>query len=338
MKAAKLPLDASPVDAGLESMSDATAVLSDLAGVFLTNRAGPARGTTGAGERGVPVLSGGPGADARYRALVEQIPAVVFMANLDEGIGEAYVSPQIEAELGFSQQEWLEDPVRWYQRIHPDDKHRWSIEAAEMVLSGGPLRSAYRVIARDGRVLWFHCQAAMIRQADGRPSFIHGVAIDITDLKRADQALQEERNLVTAILDTVGALVAVLDPGGRIVRFNRACELASGRSSDSVKGCHLSELFETTDESLRFKALVEQWCSGRGPANQDGCWVNAGGERRMIAWSSTVLRRADNRVEYIIATGTTSLSASASSEVCSTSAAASSDGSAKTCTTASDNT
>ena len=252
----------------------------------------------------MPILSGGPGADARYRALVEQIPAVVFMANLDEGIGEAYVSPQIEAELGFSQQEWLEDPVRWYQRIHPDDKDRWSIEAAEMFLSGGPLRSAYRVIARDGRVLWFHCQAAMIREADGRPSFIHGVAIDITDLKRADQALQEERNLVTAILDTVGALVAVLDPGGCIVRFNRACELASGRTFESVKGHHLAELFETTDESSRFRALVEQWCSGRGPADQDGCWVSAGGERRMIAWSGTVLRSSDDRVEYIIATGT----------------------------------
>ena len=54
-----------------------------------------------------------PNLEARYRALVEQIPAVVFMAYLDRGIGEAYVSPQIEAALGFSQEEWLEDPVRW---------------------------------------------------------------------------------------------------------------------------------------------------------------------------------------------------------------------------------
>ena len=60
--------------------------------------------------------------EAKYRALLEQIPAVVFMAYLDKGIGEAYVSPQIEAALGFSQSEWLEDPVRWYQQIHPDDK------------------------------------------------------------------------------------------------------------------------------------------------------------------------------------------------------------------------
>jgi hypothetical protein len=56
----------------------------------------------------------GENVEARYRALVEQIPAVVFMVYLDKGIGEAYVSRQIEQTLGFSQREWLEDPVRWY--------------------------------------------------------------------------------------------------------------------------------------------------------------------------------------------------------------------------------
>jgi PAS domain-containing protein len=91
--------------------------------------------------------------EAKYRALLEQISAVIFMAYLDQGIGEAYVSPQIEEALGVSQREWLEDPVRWYERIHPDDKTRWSVEAADMFLSGKPLRSAYRVVARDGRVL-----------------------------------------------------------------------------------------------------------------------------------------------------------------------------------------
>lgn len=132
-----------------------------------------------------------PNAVARYRTLIEQIPAVVFMAFLDKGIGEAYVSPQIEAMLGFTQEEWLNDPVRWYQRIHSDDKARWSIEAAQMFLTGEPLKSVYRVVARDGRVIWFHCEAKMVRRDDGRPWFIHGVGFDITELKQAEQALKE---------------------------------------------------------------------------------------------------------------------------------------------------
>ena len=82
------------------------------------------------------------------------------------------MSPQIEAALGFSQPEWLEDPVRWYDHIHPDDSERWSIEAAEMFLTGKPLRSAYRVLARDGRVVWFQCEAKMVR-ARRRPALVH---------------------------------------------------------------------------------------------------------------------------------------------------------------------
>jgi PAS domain S-box-containing protein len=91
-----------------------------------------------------------PDIEARYRTLIEQVPAVVFMIFLDRGISEAYVSPYIEAALGFSQAEWLDDPIRWYRQIHPDDKERWNLEAAQMVLSGEPLRSVYRIIARDG--------------------------------------------------------------------------------------------------------------------------------------------------------------------------------------------
>ncbi len=137
-----------------------------------------------------------PTLEERYRALLEHIPAVVFMAYLDRGIGEAYVSPQIEATLGFSQAEWLEDPVRWYKQIHAEEKARWSAEAAQMFLTGKPLRSVYRVMARDGHVVWFHCEANMVRRADGQPWFIHGVGFDISDLKRTEEELRqsEERS------------------------------------------------------------------------------------------------------------------------------------------------
>ncbi len=137
------------------------------------------------------ITADSPDVEARYKILVEQIPAVVFLAFLDKGIGEAYVSPQIEAMLGFTQEEWLNDPVRWYKHIHPDDKARWSIEAAQMFLSGEPLRSVYRVIARDGHVIWFHCEAKMVRDDEGHPWFIHGVAFDISELKQVEQTQRD---------------------------------------------------------------------------------------------------------------------------------------------------
>jgi PAS domain S-box-containing protein len=244
-----------------------------------------------------------PNLEARYRALVEQIPAVVFMAYLDRGIGEAYVSPQIEKALGFSQEEWLEDPVRWYSHIHPDDKQRWNIEAAGMFLTGSPLRSAYRVVARDGRVIWFHCEAKMIRKENGEPWFIHGVGFDITDLKRTEEALQEERNVVSAILHTVGALVVVLDREGRIIRCNRACEQTTGYSLKEVVGQKIWDLFMVPEEVDRFQSVFQQLSTDQHASDYEGYLVKRDGSRRWIAWSSTVLPGNDGTPTYIIATG-----------------------------------
>jgi PAS domain S-box-containing protein len=137
----------------------------------------------------------------KYRSLVDHLPAVVFMASLDGGIGDAYVSPQVEATLGYTQGEWLEDPIRWYQRIHPDDKERWSVEAAEMFVLGTPLNSVYRVIARDGRVVWFQCKASLFRREDGRPYAIHGVGFDITNLKESERALSEKNKQLELLKD-----------------------------------------------------------------------------------------------------------------------------------------
>ena len=156
-----------PADAGLDlpGLAEAGAVLLDLASVFADSppNLNAVHNDSNANGRDPAADERAPDPEAKYRALLEQIPAVVFMAYLDRGISEAYVSPQIEAALGYSREEWLEDPVRWYEHIHPNDKQRWSLEAAEMFLSGKPLRSAYRVIARDGRVIWFHCDARMMR-------------------------------------------------------------------------------------------------------------------------------------------------------------------------------
>lgn len=129
-------------------------------------------------------------AEARYRTLVEQIPAVTFMAALDGGSNELYVSPQIEALLGFSQKEWLENPVLWHRQLHPDDRERWNLEFAPTCGTGEPFRSVYRFLARDGRVVWVHGEAKMVRDDDGRPLFLQGVAFDITGMKQAEEELK----------------------------------------------------------------------------------------------------------------------------------------------------
>jgi len=188
-------------------LDNAQARMSELAAMFLSSsqKAPTASLESSAKPNGWAVNGSVPQADLMYRTLVEQIPAVVFVAYLDEGKSHAYVSPEIEAALGFSQQEWLDDPILWYQQIHPEDKNRWSLEVAEMLVTGKSLKSAYRVLSRKGRVVWFRCEAKMVRYPDGNPWFILGVGFDISELKQAEQTLQEQtkslRCLSTKLLE-----------------------------------------------------------------------------------------------------------------------------------------
>jgi PAS domain S-box-containing protein len=128
--------------------------------------------------------------EARYRMLVEQIPAVTFIASFDDGLNEIYVSPQIEALLGYTQEEWLSDPVLWFRRLHPDDRALWSREFARGCLTGGPFHAECRFLARDGSIVWVRGDASILSDERGRALFLQGLAYDITENKRAEEAIQ----------------------------------------------------------------------------------------------------------------------------------------------------
>ena len=135
---------------------------------------------------------------AKFRTLIENIPAVTFIAPLDESDPELYVSPQIEQMLGFSQKEWLEDPVLWHRQLHPEDRERWNRQFAPTCAAGEPFRSVYRFLAKDGRVVWVQGYASVILDAEGKPSFLQGVAFDITSIKEAEAQLRRFNELLEA--------------------------------------------------------------------------------------------------------------------------------------------
>ncbi len=117
------------------------------------------------------------------------------------------------------------------------------------------------------------------------------------------RALKMERNFMAAILDTAGALVITLNAQGRILRFNRACEQISGYIFEEVKGKQIWELLLPLEEVNPFKKNFEKLQSGQSLQDYECYWVTKSGERRVIAWSSTVLTDAEGVVEYIVNTG-----------------------------------
>jgi diguanylate cyclase (GGDEF)-like protein/PAS domain S-box-containing protein len=128
-------------------------------------------------------------AEAKYRALVEQIPAVVYLDPIDENQDSIYVSPQVTDLLGIDPDEWLTDPYCWRNHVHPDDIDQAWAEYEEAYRDHVPLNHEYRMVHADGTVRWVLEQAYPIRDEDGNPWLIQGVIFDITARKTAEQQI-----------------------------------------------------------------------------------------------------------------------------------------------------
>jgi PAS domain S-box-containing protein len=115
--------------------------------------------------------------------------------------------------------------------------------------------------------------------------------------------LHQERNFVSAVLETASALIVVLDRQGRIVRFNRTCEQLTGYTFEEVCGKQVWDLLLLPEEAEVVKAVFAQLLTGHFPNKHENYWVARDGSRRLIAWSNTALPDAEGSVEYVIGTG-----------------------------------
>ncbi|MDZ8105272.1 MAG: response regulator [Nostoc sp. DedQUE12a] len=126
---------------------------------------------------------------------------------------------------------------------------------------------------------------------------------EVSERKRTEEILNQERNFISAVLDTASALVVVTDSQGQIVRFNQACEQITGYSFDEVRGRYFWNLFLLPEEVELVKAAFEQLQAGKTFQQHENYWVMKDGSHRLIAWSNTILKNYDGSVEYVVGTG-----------------------------------
>jgi PAS domain S-box-containing protein len=121
--------------------------------------------------------------------------------------------------------------------------------------------------------------------------------------QRVESALSVERHFVSAVLDTVGALVVVFDTAGRIVKFNRACEIISGYTSAELDGKFAWERLIPEEDVAGYIESFERIRSGEFPTAYENHWVARDGSKRRISWTATALLDNQQQVAFIIATG-----------------------------------
>jgi PAS domain S-box-containing protein len=145
--------------------------------------------------------------ETRYRTLVEQMPAVTYVKPPGNQ-PFSYVSPQIEGLLGFSVGEWQSDSGLWLRILHPDDRKRVLQELDRSDQSGQPHSQEYRLLARDGRVVWVRDEAILVKGATGTPQSWQGVFVDITERRQAEEELERARDAAEAATRTKDEFLA----------------------------------------------------------------------------------------------------------------------------------
>lgn len=121
---------------------------------------------------------------------MEQVPAVVYVDAVDDLSTALYITPQYERLLGFTAEERMENPTLWVDRLHPEDRDRVLEESRRTNLTGQPFSVEYRMLHRDGHVVWVRDEARMLRGDNGRPLYWQGLLIDITERIETEQAIR----------------------------------------------------------------------------------------------------------------------------------------------------
>lgn len=199
-------------------------------------------------------------AEAKYRTLVEQIPAIAYIADLAIPGKLLYISPQV-AILGFAPEACLAEIGFVRNRIHPEDRPQAVEQFDTMRGSGQPQRCEYRLQGRGGAYRWFLDEAAVVKDEHGQALFMQGILVDITEDKHLLEELEQHRRRLE---DLVAQRTALLDK--RTVLL----EEANAKLVDELGERKRVEL-ALRDSEARFRLLLESAGEGIYGTDATGC-------------------------------------------------------------------
>lgn len=182
-------------------------------------------------------------AQARFRTLVEQIPAAVYTDLADQHITRVYISPQIEEISGYTPQEWMQSSQFVKTIIHPEDKNRFIEEDEFTNQTGTSFNLEYRILRKDGQIRTIHDTATLVYDQGGTPLYWQGIIFDITKEREAQQAILNSEDRFRRIFHSTPIPTCVVTVNtGRFIDANQAFQNLVGKSLEDLVGNTAQEL------------------------------------------------------------------------------------------------
>jgi PAS domain S-box-containing protein len=170
--------------------------------------------------------------EERYRTLMQQLPAVVYVLNADEAQTPLYFSPYIETLTGFSPEEAMARDQHWLEHVHPDDRERVAAVDAQTTATGEAFRVEYRHLRKDGSCVWVLDDTVEIRDEAGATVAWQGVLLDIS----ARVAAEEGQARLAAIVASAEDAIVSSDLDGTITSWNQGAARVYGYSAAEILG------------------------------------------------------------------------------------------------------
>ena len=204
-----------------------------------------------------------------YRTLVEQTSVVTYRDSPSEDGATIYISPQIESLLGYSLREWQENPTIWKKLTHPDDLPKVLSEIEDYIASGKRTKIEYRMQANDGRWVWVQDESIVVRDENGRPQYVHGVLIDITERRNAEEKVRQREAILSAVAFTAQQLLKESD-------WREEIQGILARLGEATRASHvyIFEHHPGTDGSIFSSQKYEWVASGSKPDMDNPVYQN----------------------------------------------------------------
>ena len=177
--------------------------------------------------------------EERYRALVESLPAMIYYVDADPPYSPMYLNSNIEA-LGYSTDEWYSKPDLWVSMLHPDDRGRVLRETEAAKTAGVETEYEYRVVAKDGSIRWLHDRGRFFTDPSGARTW-QGVILDITEGKRAEEALRESEERYRDLVENAHDIVFSHDLNGKYTSVSRAGEQITGYTHEECLRLNIAD-------------------------------------------------------------------------------------------------